>query len=269
MTTTHDTATATVRRAPSIERHPAALLHIDRRVQRELNPRRVDEMANNLKFDALGVSTVSRRPDGTLVQLDGQHRRAAVIQAGHGGYEMTCNVYTGLSFAEEAALFRDLNNTRKPSIFDDYDKAVKGEDPEALAIDAIVRGHELHVAEKTMAHGSVRAVGALRKAYRASEPAGHSLDLALGSIVEAWGREAGSFDGNVIVGLSMIFAANPETDQHHLIRALAKYPGGSDRLIGDARQMRDLQGGHLPKNVARRVIVIYNGRRRTGQIPPI
>src|SRR6187549_648827 len=47
--------------------------------QRALNPRKVKAIAKELDPDALGVLTVSRREDGSLVIIDGQQRQGALM----------------------------------------------------------------------------------------------------------------------------------------------------------------------------------------------
>jgi hypothetical protein len=94
---------------------PIHQLRIDPTINRPLNRQRVHTIAEKFDPDAIGVLTVSVRPDGTYLLLDGQHRLAALRQAGWDGQQkVPCDLRHGLSQVQEVALFVKLNNTAKP-----------------------------------------------------------------------------------------------------------------------------------------------------------
>lgn len=168
-----------------IETHPASSLVRDERVQRSIVDKRVRDIAKDLRFEGIGVVTVSRRKDGKCYILDGQHRVLALIEAGHGDFKVTCRVMEGLTLAQEAALFRLLNNTRRPGAMDDYLKGIVEGDPECLAINAILKRNDLKVSMGAM-NGTISCVDAIRKVYRAREGAGPAaLGFALSTAIAA------------------------------------------------------------------------------------
>src|ERR1700677_2244598 len=60
----------------------------------------------------VGTLTVSRRDDGELIILDGQHRAELMRNAVGIQAVAQCEVYQGLALSQEAAIFRLLNDKR-------------------------------------------------------------------------------------------------------------------------------------------------------------
>lgn len=263
------TATLTATHTVTIEDHAAASLVRDERVQRAIIDRRVRELANSLDLDGIGVVTVSKRDDGRLYILDGQHRQLALLEAGMGEWIITCRVYHGLSLPEEAAIFRVLNNTRKPNAFDDYMKGVLAGDPECVAIHKIVQRTGLRVALQS-GDGLISCIAAARKIYRSSPGVGPAaLGFALHVAVGAWGAHSDSVDGHIVGGLGQIYIRYAEEiDRAAMIRKLAKFPGGAPGLIGRARHLREMRPGTVSKCVAILTVDVYNRGRRE-QLPPL
>lgn len=263
------TARATATHTTTVEEHLAASLVRDERVQRSVIDRRVRELANTLDLDGVGVVTVSKRDDGRLIILDGQHRVLALLEAGMGEWPVTCRVYHGLSVPEEAAIFRVLNNTRKPTAFDDYTKGVLAGDPDCVAIHKIIQRSGLRVALQS-GDGLISCIGAIRKLYRSSPGTGPAaLGFALHVAVGAWGAHSDSVDGHIVTGLGAIYCRYAEkVDRAAMIRKLAKFPGGSAGLIGQAKALRVMRPGTVGKCVAILAVDAYNRGRRE-QLPPL
>jgi hypothetical protein len=237
---------------------PASRLKIDPEVQRVcgFSPVHVTRIRNEWSPNAAGRITISKRADGTLVVIDGMHR----LQAAPDGYVFRCDVHEGLTFEEECDLFRRLNQAKRVSAFDDFDKGVKAGDPECVAVNEIVEQHGLRVSN-THSDGTVAAVSALRDVYRKGGTA--ALDRALGIAVGAWGKRSESTDGQIIAGLGKITGAfNGELDDAALVKKLSKYPGGPTALIGSARGLRSLRPGSVATHVATIVLDVYNHGRR-------
>jgi hypothetical protein len=250
-----------------IERHRADSLVRDERVQRAVNQHWVRTLAKQLDPVGIGVVTVSRRDDGPLVLLDGQHRVLALIERGLGEWEVDCHVYTGLTLAQEAALFRRLNNSRKPNVVDDYLVGVVEGDEECLAIDKIVQSAGLRVALQK-GNGIIACVGAMRSVYR--KGGANALAPALRVPIAAWGTHSASLEGFIVTGLGEFFYRYGDViDRRALVRKLAKFPGGPAALIGRAKGLHEMRSGtSIGRCLASNVVDLYN-RGRRDQLPPL
>src|SRR5690606_25145225 len=105
---------------PEVRRVPLNLLTVDLRVQRALDRRKVNRIAAELNPDAIGMICVSKRPDGTYVIIDGQHRVEALKITGAANTTVLCEVFNDLTLADEAAMFRWRNNTTQPHYIDRF-----------------------------------------------------------------------------------------------------------------------------------------------------
>lgn len=250
-----------------IKEIPAEKLQLDPTVQREQTPARLKYMEENLDLDAIGVLTVSDRGRGNYFILDGQHRWQALVNTGLGEWPVRCHVYSKLSTAEEAQLFRDLNNTKRRSAYDDFSKGVLAGDPECVAITRIVGDAGLKIgAQKS--DGVIRAVAALSRTYRSANGHGESLLANVLAVAQsAWGNQADAFDGHIIAGLGRLLAKyNGDVDRDALAQKLAKIPGGPAGLIGRAQARREFEGGAVAANVMAVAVATYNKGRRSGAL---
>lgn len=247
----------------TMEEHPANSLVRDERVQRSLRPVRVRALAANLDLDGIGVITVSRRADGRLVILDGQHRIQALIDAGMGEWPVTCRVYHGLDVAREAALFRVLNNTSKTTAIEDLIKGITAGDPESVAISHIAARNNLWIALQS-GEGLISCAAAMRKIYRSSAGTGPAaLGFALHIATSAWGTHSDAVEGHIVSGLGTVYLRyGEEVDRAALIRKLAKYRGGAPGLLGQAKSLRAMRPATVGRCVAMIVVDIYNNGRR-------
>lgn len=250
----------------TVERIAAKDLKVDSRVQRAIVPSRVRKIVSALDLDAIGILTVSRRNTGEDFVIDGQHRLAALAKEGLIEWECECHVYHGLTLAREAALFRTLNNSSKPTPFDDFTKGVIAGDVECIVINAEVEAAGLAVSDQP-GPGNIRAVGSLRSIYRVG--GGKVLADTLATVVAAWGKRPEVFDGHVLLGVgTVINRYADEADLAVLARKLAKRPGGAPALIGDARGMRRFKQSSVARCIAELVVDTYNNRRQQ-QLPPL
>lgn len=246
-------------------------LTIDERVQRELRPHKVKAIRSTLPEDEkkrqtwVGVVTISRRKDGSLVVIDGQHRIVALREEGYGAMQVSIIVHDGLTLEEEAELFRVLNDTNRPTAFDDFKVGVVAKDPECLGITKVAAdaGYRVH---NQVQDGAINAVAALRRVYRGSNGHGpHPEHLAktLNVITSAWGHRAEGVEGHVLQGLGLVIETyGEELDLSALARKLAKYPGGASGLLGKARLLKDIRRSSVARCVAEIVIDSYNSGRQ-------
>ncbi len=257
--------------APQVEELAVARLTVDHTVQRALDKLRVDKLAADYKPDAIGVIVVSARDDGTVHVIDGQHRVAATIAAGFGERNLPCMVYKGLNRAEEAAMFRRLNNTRGVQALDKFRVRVIEEDPVAVVLNDLLSRRGWTVGW-SKADGWFAAVTALENLYRASKntEGEHDAvcDTTLRVVTEAWGHNADGVRSEVIAGVGAVVLRHGDgVDLAKLVSELSQFRGGPRTLIGQAKSLRDIRGGRLGDSFAEIVINLVNKSRRSRRLP--
>jgi hypothetical protein len=246
----------------------AGRLLVDHTYQRDPIQARVKTIADNLDLDALGLFIVSRRSDGLLYVIDGQHRIEALRHYGwQNDWKVECRIYEKLTVEQEAELYRQLNNTRPLQAWDFYKAGLISGDANCLEIDETVKSAGLKVAPQG-GDGRIRCVTTLRQVHAryGKGVLRRALDIATGS----WGHTAGAVEKEIVHGLSIVAATyNGELDTPWLIKKLAKSPGGPAGLLGRARGLKDLHTAPLYRIVAQQIVAIYNKGRRTAALPDI
>lgn len=256
---------------PELKQLPVSILAVDRRVQRSsLDPRRAAKIAAELNRDALGVITVSRRIDGQHVIVDGQHRVEGLRIAGQGAGTVLCRVFTGLTLAEEAEMFRLLNNTAKVQYLDLFRVRVIEGDPVAVASAEIIERHGWKVSLNGGHDRYFNAVQAFERIYtRSRDKKPNAAEQALVTITTAWGHIGSAVDGRIFEGVGLLYLRyGAAVDTGEFVARLAKFPGGPGALLGKARGLRELIGGQVSHAVAEICVEFYNQRRKTRALPP-
>ena len=247
---------------PKLEWVTAGKLMVDHRYQRDPIPARLKVLAENLDLDALGLFIVSRRKDGVLYVIDGQHRIEALRHHGwQDDWKVECRVYEGLTVEQEAELYRQLNNTRALTAWDFYKAGLVSGDVECLDVDATVRTCGLKVSNCS-GDGHVCCITTIRKVHKdyGRDTLKRTLDIA----TQSWGHTAAAVEREIVHGLAIVMNTyNGEIDTPWLIKKLAKAPGGASGLIGRARGLKDIQTSPVYRIVAQQVIALYNKGRRT------
>lgn len=196
---------------------------IDASYQRDLDESRVDAMAENFDQSRTGVPVLSIRKDGTYVVLDGQHRLAAMRQAGLEGIKILCEVHNGLSPAEEAELFLKLNNGRKPvGAHDKYKARMVAKEPVALEFTRIIESLGLRIG-RAPGKNTICAIEAVESVHRRHR----NLEVTL-SVLKRWGRgDVAVFDGNLIRDMSrFLMDHSADVDADELVAKLDRIDPG-------------------------------------------
>jgi hypothetical protein len=240
-------------------------LTVDQRYQRSLNIRRVKKIANEFDPYSVGMLIVSDRGDGTKVVLDGQTRRAALMQMGWEDQMVPCYVYVGLSVEEEARIFRTLNQDRaRPTAIDLFRARVVERDPGALDMQASLSANGLRVASNTEA-GTFRAIAAADRVYRDS---GRSIFRAVISTIHAaWPSydDPMSVSSDMVTGLGLVLAEyENDVDLSRLVKVLAQDTPAN--LVGKARTLRASLGGTMGSCMAQVIVHSYNKQQRTKRL---
>lgn len=246
-----------VERKARLQWVPIALMRVSPRAQRDLNQARVDELAARFDMEQLGTPVISHR-DGHFYLIDGQHRIEALKAIGHGGRQVQCWTYQGLTEGGEAAMFLTLNDTLTVGAYPRFKVAVQAGRPEETDIDRIVRAQGLRISPDRSG-GAVAAVHTLRRVYRRGGPA--CLARTLRIVRDAYGDPG--LEASVIDGISLVcHRYDGQLDDMLVIAALARASGGVNGLLGKAENMRRQTGSPKAHCVAAAAVELVNRKIR-------
>lgn len=254
---------------PEVAQVPLNLLIIDPAVQRPLDKKKADKIAAELNLDAIGLICVSRRDSGAYSVIDGQHRAEALRTAGFVTDSVECEIFHGLTLADEAAMFRLRNNRTAVQKVDLFRVRVIEGDAVAVAINDMLARHGWQVGLSSK-DGWIGAIEALESVWLA-DPNGNppAAERAIVSISAAWGHGAAGVDRSIVAGLGALYVRyGADANSGDIVERLAKMPGGPKHLIGRARGLRDFIGGRMSSAVAEIVVEEYNRRRKTLGLRP-
>jgi hypothetical protein len=188
--------------------------------------------------------------EGMYALVDGQTRWSAMQNIGK--THAPCIVMTGMTQADEAKLFSDLQYERQNIVSYYHFRAdlVAG-NKEALAVQAIVT----QAGYKTGTGGdSISAVVALRRVYQQGPDV---LERTLTVMQAAWGDKVQP-DGPALRGMGMFFRWNPDADDERLARRLQLV--SLTQLRSRAGAVREASGGSTAatKYTAKALEYIYS-----------
>jgi len=239
-------------------------LMVDPNVQRNLKKARVHKMAPKFDAAALGTLTTSFRSPQLIHIVDGQHRYRLCEQVGYTGVIMT-QEYHGLTIPEEAALFRKLNTSEKPTAIDQFLVGVVEQDPACVNLAAILAEQGWEVSSNA-GEGRITAVANMERVYAIGPDVAKAT---LRVITAAWGRRPSGVQGSLLLGVGRMIGryGTGVVNLDDLAVRLAKVPGGPDGLLGNAKGLKLSQAGDLSTQVARILVGLYNQRRKTTGLP--
>lgn len=151
---------------------------------------------------------VSRRPDGALTIVDGQHRASAAKLRGDIPH-LPCVITNYANAGDEAAAFVALNQMRRPlSALDLFKAALAAEDVEATAVMAALRDAGLGLAKHTnytaWNEGELSNIGALLRTYRRQGEI--VLRTALRCVAKALPHQVLRYGGTLYSGFAAVAA---------------------------------------------------------------
>jgi hypothetical protein len=247
-------------------------LEIDREVQRNnIDLKKVERIKANYNPGALGVITCSRRNKVTTVVLDGQHRVQVVKELTDNEGEVLCHVFSGLTLAEEAQMFLDLNAGNQPSLLEKFRVRVVAGDEGAIDITNMVKSYGWTIGPSTQ-NGTLQCVGALESIYRLSKKLEFEPDLlqaVIMTITRAWGTDRDGGNAVLLQGLAFLISEHGSLlDLKRLETCLKSYQGGPMGLHTDAVQLAALRKMRVAMAVAEQVTEAYNKGRKNKLLPP-
>lgn len=231
-------------------------LHVDHLYQRDLIADRVEGIARAYDIVVAGTIVVSRRANGELWIVDGQHRTAAAKLAGE--EEMLAQIIDGMT-AEQEALKRIQGNYKAP------DKAYEIFRARVFAGDVVANGlqtllHEFDSKVNYVPDSSqgVNAVAAYEALYRMDE--GKTLRASLSIIQQAFGQAYGApASGTMIKAIGWFYARHgDEADFGRLVEKMREQGLGS--ITRKSANQKVVMGGSQWINHYRSLVEIYNER---------
>lgn len=242
-----------------IQRHartkwvPIAQMRVSPTAQREINEARIDKLVAEFDPEQIGMPTVNLR-DGHYYVIDGQHRVEALRRVGWGDQNVFCNVYEGLSDAEEADTFLKINDTLTVDGMARFKVGLTAGRPEETEIDRVVRAQGLVVSRDRLP-GAIAAVGTLQRVYRRSDS--KTLGRALRIIRDSFG-DAG-LEAPVIDGIGLLCQRyNGELADERAVSKLSTMHGGAIGLLGKAEVLRRQTGNGKAHCVAAAAVEVIN-----------
>lgn len=264
------------------------VMRVDRRVQRPLDSKRAAAMASAFSSTGFGFIAVSVRDEGVYI-VDGQHRVAAlklmgdeqlasVLQSLGTGprHEVMCEVFTGLSLQDEAALFRVRNDFKQIKVHDRFRVRVIEGDSVAVYLNKTLeqKGWTVTTAP-SRTHGAYQAVSSLEWLYngagiRTSSVHPSAVENTLTIITTSWGHDVTGVRAEVVRGIGLFvvqYGNDGAIDYQKIISELSQLEGGPAALIGKARNLNTFRGGGVSSAMAEILVTLHNKGRRTNVLP--
>lgn len=250
---------------PKIQRVRPVDVITDQRAQRALDMKRVNGMTSDFREESFGIPAVSCRADGTYAVIDGQHRFATMREMGRGNTGVMCLVYTGLTLAEEAKLFRELNDSKQLTAADVFRIAVTEGDPVAVAANQALETYGWTKDPKRK--NSLRALSTLATLWE-RDP--HIARATLRILAQAWGPTPLTGSATSLRGMYAVLGryqnTRPPLDHDRLILALAK-SGQASQFLARARGNAAGRGIAVVDGFADITVNAYNKAKRSLPLP--
>lgn len=195
---------------PTLEFRPVGELLIDASYQRSIDTAASQTLIRKIAmFWDWGLCqplAVSRRPDGALTIVDGQHRAAAARMRGDIPH-LPCVITSYANSGDEAAAFVALNQMRRPlSALDLFKAALAAEDAEATLIMRAMSDAGLSLAKHSnytaWRVGDVANIGGIQRYWRRAGEA--PVRLALAALARAWPNEVLRYAGSAFPGFAAV-----------------------------------------------------------------
>jgi hypothetical protein len=196
---------------PTLEWRAVSELLIDPTYQREINTAPSQTLIRKIaQFWDWGLCqplAISRRPDGKLTIVDGQHRASAAQLRGDIPH-LPCVITSYANTGDEAAAFVALNQMRRPlSKLDLFRAAVAAEDKDALLIVECVEAAGLRIASSTnlvnAKPGAISNIGGLQRVLT-RDGGENVLRVALAALAQGFSGQALQYAGTIFPGLAAV-----------------------------------------------------------------
>lgn len=236
-------------------------INIDPAYQRNLRHDLIERIRSDYDIVKAGPILVSKRKDGTLWCVDGQHRMTGAKLAGE--EEVFAHVVHNLTQEEEAALRLARNERRSDNTFEKFRTRLVMGDKKAHAIVGICHQFKTQVNESTNVHQGINALAALEILYDIDN--GATLTKVLKCLQdiygedELYGRNVGS---SMLKGIAWFLARhvdNKEVKYNDFVERMSSVD--SDDIDRKARTHKAALGGAVWINYYRAMVELWNFRR--------
>lgn len=243
-------------------------LEVDPQVQRfRYNPRKVEQIVKSYNEGRLGLVTVSKRNSVTMVVVDGWHRWEATRRVTDSTGELKCRVFEGLTLAEEAQMFLDLNPGNQPTALDRYRMRLLTHDEETVAIDEAIHayGWQVHPQKAVNHLQCVIALHRIQKLANASEATKDLLKNTMLVVSRSWPGDKDAGAAVILEGTAAVINEYREKlDLDRLVAQLRDYAGGPGALASNAQQLSRITQARTAMSVADLLVKQYNLNLRPG-----
>lgn len=237
-------------------------IRTDVEAQRILNPTRARKISQAFMPEAAGTIVLSRRANGDLYVVDGQHRVHAAKLVGV--TKLPAEVHVGLTRAQEATLFLMKNRESvKPRPSDEYRIGLVAEHKPYVDTEKIVRARGLAIAD----HAGINQIGAVNTVVQITEGYGPEiLGRVLDVSIAAWGRSEKTWDASLLGSLGRFIGRHPQIDDDAFALKIGRsaplvWIGRVDQAAGGS------QGGGRIYAGCRLFITAWNSGRKKGRVP--
>lgn len=245
-------------RADTIEQHPD--------YQRKLNKEWARKLAEAFDAELLLPLIVSRRRDGSLWCMGGQHRLYAIVEVlGWGDQRVECDVYEGLTPEEEARFHDATARTKAHSLLERFKIRIESGDERARAVrDALGRVGLAVATNMGSSPGSVRAVRALDDIADLHGVA--HLEAVLRLLHDSFGDDHHAYDASLIKGASAFlvrYGDDGDLNRAQLVERLRDRGLRALKVRADAIRAASGSASGAYTAWGKAIVGFYNAGRRT------
>lgn len=249
---------------------PMGKMLVSQQAQRKSDPKRVEHLLSNMEPELIGALHVSQR-DGSFYIMDGQHRYLALrewIGEDWPKEQLRCQIYSGLTEAQEADVFLRLNDIKAVGVFDKFEKAVMAGREREVTISKIVNNCGLKITRIKKDHeGSIAAVSSLGRIFDnyGAVVLANSLKISSGAFGDI------GLEGFAVEGVALVcHRYGKSLDSALAIKALSTVRGGITTLTTRTNLARQKYGRSRPICFASVMVDVINnglGARSKSRLP--
>jgi len=204
-------------------------LVVDRNAQRETNPDRVDQIANDFRWELVEAPTCVRLLDGRFRVVEAQHRVLAMQRRDPETLVWVFVLPDGLEIGEESGLALAITSSRRAhTLLQKWELLVRKGEPHEVQADEVLRMHGLRLGAAP-SPTSIKCVGEIRRLIHhgqfTPEVGAEMLDRLLDVIEEAYPPDSidsasARWNRDLVRAVGVLVIRNPHMNQHRISKVL-------------------------------------------------